>query len=288
MGWTCALLFLPGISGWSQPNTEVYLLNLNGSGREVATGDFQNLSQNKGYDNQPSFYDHHRILFSSTRGGQIDVALYDLGSATLTWKTDTPGGGEYSPLRIPGSTDFSAVRLDTDGKQLLYQYDWDSGRSKAVFGDLKVGYYLWYNSDILVSAVLVEDRMDLVVSNLRDHTHYTFQRNVGRSLHRIPNSELVSFINKEEGRSEVKSVDPVSGATSVIAELPLGVEDVCWLTDGTLLAGKDNTILKFVPESGGWTAFREFPVSNVKNITRMIANASSDILLFTAEAPDTN
>ncbi len=280
-------MVLSGAMAWSQANTDVFLLNLKNTSREVTPGEYINLSGKEGYDNQPSFYNDHLVLFSSTRKGQTDVALYSITSGALTWKTDTPGGGEYSPLRIPESEDFSAVRLDKDGTQLLYRYDWDSGRSKPLLRDLRVGYHVWHNPEIVVSAVLVEDRMDLVVSNLRDHTNYTFQRNVGRSLHRIPNSDLVSYVNKEAGKAEIKSVDPISGATAIIAELPQGVEDVCWLNDGTLLAGKDNTILKYDPVTrNGWTLFREFPKTEITSISRMATNASSEWLLVVAELPE--
>jgi len=41
--------------------------------------------------------------------------------------------------------------------------------------DLKIGYHVWVNADLLVCTVLVEDRMDLVVVNFRDDSWHTFQ-----------------------------------------------------------------------------------------------------------------
>ncbi|GGD58768.1 hypothetical protein [Muriicola marianensis] len=278
------LAFIPALI-YSQTETEVYLIDLRSTSRQVAKNEIRNLSDNDGYDNQPSFYNDSLILFSSTRNGQTDVVAYSLSDNRKVWKTDTPGGGEYSPTRIPGSEDFSAIRLDRDGKQLLYRYDWKSGKSKPLL-DLKVGYHVWYNPELLVSAVLVEDRMDLVVSNLKDHTNYTFQRNVGRSLHRIPNTQLVSFVNREDGKSELKSVDPLSGATKVITDLPPGVQDVYWLVDGRVLAGSGSTIWQFYPGiSDEWTVFRNLPEDKVDGITRMATHNDSGVLLFVAENP---
>ena len=140
---------------------------------------------------------------------------------------------------------FSAIRLDLDGLQRLYAYDLKTGEPKILLDDLKVGYHVWYNGYIIVCTVLVEDRMDLVVSNLKDGSNRTFQKNVGRSLLKIPNTELISYISKENGRLEIKSLDPVSGATKKITDAYKRSEDICWLDDGSILTGFHKSILRF-------------------------------------------
>jgi len=248
----------------------------------------RNISNNPGYDNQPSFYNDNLVLFSSTRNGQTDIAAYALNRDSLQWKSDTKNGSEYSPLKIPSKRSISAVRLDKDGTQLLYEYDYNSGSFKVLLNDLKVGYHLWYDPNIIVSSVLVDDRMDLVVSNLKNHTNYTFQKNVGRSLHKIPNSKLISFISKEEDGLELKSMDPISGATKKIALLPPGIQDICWLINGNIVAGNDNQLIIYTPglNSGQWKVLTEFPKSKISKITRIASNSISGQLAFSAEVPD--
>jgi len=205
----------------------------------------------------------------------------------LQWKSETKNGSEYSPLKIPGRKSISAIRLDTDGTQLLYAYDYSTASSKVLLEDLKVGYHLWYDPNILVSSVLVDNRMDLVVSNIKDGTNYTFQKNVGRSLHKIPNTELISFISKEGDVLKVKSMNPISGATKTIVALPEGVQDICWLINGTILAGKDNQLIKFTPgkDNDQWKILKEFPKSEILKITRIASNNISSKLAFAAEIP---
>jgi hypothetical protein len=280
-------LLLTAVTVNSQANPEVFLIKLEQTKTTLQPGIPVNISNNAGYDNQPSFYNDNLVLFSSTRNKQTDIAAYALNKDSIIWKTNTPGGSEYSPLKIPGSKNFSAIRLDEDGKQLLYEYTWKTGRSKPVVKDLKVGYHLWFNEDILVSTVLVENRMDLVVSNLRDQTNYTFQRNVGRSLHKIPNSALISFISKENDEWILKSMDPLSGATRIITTLPEGTQDMCWLIDGSVLAGQDNRLFRYTPGKGNsWQLFAEFPEEEIGTITRLATNAISSLLLMVAEIPD--
>ena len=122
-------------------------------------------------------------MFASTREGQTDILKFNIkDGSTISWITDTPTGSEYSPLRIPESDAISAIRLDLNGLQRLYAYNIKDGSSKTILKDAKVGYHVWYTKDIIVASVLVDDRMDLVVSNLKDHSNYTFQKKVGRSL----------------------------------------------------------------------------------------------------------
>ena len=54
----------------AQPNTDVYLLN-------TETSNLVNISDNKGYDNQPSFISDSLVLFAKSRQLQTDIILYN-------------------------------------------------------------------------------------------------------------------------------------------------------------------------------------------------------------------
>ncbi len=282
------LFFLPMLYcafAFTQPNTEIYLVDIDAASDKLQLKDLRNISNNEGYDNQPSFYNDNYILFSSTRHGQTDIAAYRINKDSLEWLTNTPDGSEYSPLKVPGKKAFSSIRLDKDGTQLLHRYEVTNDKSKVLLEDQKVGYHVWYSKNVLVTTVLIENRMDLVVSNLKDGTNYTHQKNVGRSLHRIPNSDRVSFIGIENGNSEIKSLHPVTGATEKIAALPPGVEDICWFPNGTILAGQGNKLMQLKPGTDqDWTLFHRFEDSRIDKITRLTPNSIASKLAFVAEA----
>lgn len=277
------LLSVAGLFG--QANTEVYLFDLDMNNGNPTLSNPKNISNNEGYDNQPSFLDNNTVLFSSTREDQTDIRRFNItGGSTSSWLNDTPTGSEYSPLKIPGSDAVSAIRLDLDGLQRLYAYDLKTGNSELLLKDLKVGYHVWFNKNIIVCTVLVDDRMDLVVGNLKDGSNRTFQKNVGRSLLKIPNTELISYISKENGRPEIKSMDPISGATKKIADTYNGSEDVCWLGDGSMLTGFQKTIYRFDPKNNdGWQPLMVFTLDEINNITRIAVNESANRLAFVAE-----
>lgn len=279
-------LFLFSFLLYAQPNTEVYLLDISEINGKTTFSNLRNISNNEGYDNQPSFYDNNSIIFSSTRNGQTDIAKYDIASKAISWINDTPGGSEYSPLRIPNSTAISTVRLDTIGLQRLYRYDQSTDKSKVIFEDAKVGYHVWYSEDIVINTILVENRMDLVVSNLKANTNTIVQKNVGRSLHKMPNSELVSFIVKEEDTWFIKSLHPTTGAVETISKLPPKTEDIIWLSDGSLLAPAGNSIYKIKPESKENPDVLNLPEQKeISTISRMAVSPDGKHLTLVSNEP---
>ena len=70
---------------WAQGETEVYLLDLTKDADSPI-----NISQNPGYDNQPSFWDNDHLLYTRTRAGQTDIVRYNLNSKKTEWLCDTP------------------------------------------------------------------------------------------------------------------------------------------------------------------------------------------------------
>ena len=52
--------------------------DLENNGEKIEVKNGKNISNNKGYDNQPSFIDDEKILYASTRNGQTDIAQYQI------------------------------------------------------------------------------------------------------------------------------------------------------------------------------------------------------------------
>jgi len=278
------VLIFSCIAVQAQSNTEIFLLDLSVVDDTIRLSPPKNISNNIGYDNQPSFYNDNLVVFASTRNEQTDIAGFAINKSSILWISDTPNGSEYSPLKVPGQKSVSAIRLDTDGTQRLYSYDMESGSPKLLLKDLKVGYHVWFTKEIIVSSVLVENRMDLYVSNLTDHSNYKFYKNVGRSFHKIPNSKRISFINKQTSIPELMSLDPLSGEIEKIIALPEGVQDVCWMINGTVLAGQKNRIMKFTPRTDTqWEVITEISPAIFTNITRLATNSISTKLALVAE-----
>lgn len=274
--------------GFSQANTEVFLFDLDANASKIEVKNGKNISNNEGYDNQPSFYNERYILFASTRGNQTDIAKFDTRYGSKSWLNSTEGG-EYTPLKNPNANEITAVRLDPDGKQRLYSYNGSNGESKELIADLVVAYYTWFDEHTIVSAVIEENNLNLFVSNLQDGTNRKYVTNVGRSFHRIPNSNLVSFISKEnETQWQIKSLNPLTGDTKVIANTLEGVEDICWLDSKTILSGKEHTLFKLrLQRDNNWKQIADLSANGITKISRLAVNAESNKLLIAGDVSPT-
>jgi len=269
---------------FAQSNTEIYLYKLSNTNGNYKITEGKNISNNPGYDSQPHFYSKKAIIFSSTRNKQTDIAKYNVETGKVRFLNDTPNGGEYSPQRIPKSKDVSAVRLDTDGLQRFYKYDAKTGKSKEIIADLKVAYPMWYKKNTAINIVIVGNNLDLIITKLKSQKHTTIQKKVGRSLHKIPNSKLVSYVSKATNVWEIKSLNPKTGETKLIVKSLNKREDICWLPNGTLLLANGNTLMKFNPKTDtNWSVFHAFSGRKHKNISRIIVNKKGTRLALVSE-----
>nr|WP_321228376.1 nuclear transport factor 2 family protein [uncultured Psychroserpens sp.] len=268
----------------AQSNTEIFFYDIETNSSKIELKNAKNLSNNEGYDNQPAFLNDRYIVFASTRNEQTDIAKYDMRYDSKSWLNFSEGG-EYTPLKIPNKNEISAVRLDKDGKQRLYSYNMSNGSSTELVADLVVAYYTWFNENTIVSAVIEGDDLNLYVTNLQDGSNHKYASKVGRSFHRIPNSNLVSFISKEnENQWQIKSLNPKTGVTKVIANTMTGVEDICWLDGKTIFSGKDNLLYKLtLKRDNDWKQVANLSSEGIIKITRLATNAESNKLLIAGD-----
>ncbi|QLE00147.1 VOC family protein [Galbibacter sp. BG1] len=259
----CALLIT--VVSYAQSPTEVYIFDMDSSYRLTNP---VNISNNpEVYDNQPYFVDNHTLLYVSTRDGQTDIKAADLKKGIQEWITNTPGS-EYSP-EAPSKSTYSAIRLDNDSIQSLYNYNKNNGGYNELIKDQKIGYYTWYDKNTIVSFIVAEPS-ELRVNNLKEGTSFTFKENIGRSVKNIPNTKLISYIDKSNEPWEIYSFDPISGESAFIANTLEGSEDLVWTPNGVLLMGQNEILYKYDPKKEQkWIPVTSLEYFNLKDISRL-------------------
>ncbi|MDC8003594.1 nuclear transport factor 2 family protein [Aureisphaera galaxeae] len=279
----CCLSTLVAIS---QTNTEVFLADLSFTeDREFKVSNFQNISYNEGYDNQPSFTQDGLLLYAKTQNEQTDIAVFDPAFWSTQWLFEGTPGGEYSPQRIGSTQDFTAVRLDPDGKQRLYRYR--SGEAPVAYiKDLRVAYYAHYDENTLLSSVLSGNQLDLVISDIASQKSDTLLDRSGRSIHKVPATDAMSYTAvNEEGNWDVYQLDTKTKESFFVAQLPIGIQDHVWLDGSKMLIGSGNKLYLYdLFGDGEWQLFADLSAYKIENITRMAVSPDRKRLAIVAEA----
>lgn len=262
-----------------QINTEVYLFDLILYKEKYEISNPINISDNNGYDNQPYFLKKSNdILFSSTRNGQTDIVRYNIKDKKKKWITNTKGS-EYSPIQIGNSDFFSAIRLDENGDQFLYKYHFKNDIVKLLVPNLKIGYYSWVNDNQLLSFVL-GDPPSMQSIFLKEEINKIIDENIGRSFHKIPGTDLMSFIKKDRVWS-IMSIDLKTGHVDKIIETLEGSEDFSWTPQKVIFMGKGNKMFKYDPyRDNKWIFVTDLSLYGLSNITRIaISNDASRLAI---------
>lgn len=235
------------VSPSSLPETQIWMADF-----DIRTGavtDAQMIIDAPGYDNQPMFTDDGAgLLFVSNRAGegQTDVYRYDLTTRDIARLTSTPQQ-EFSPTPIPGSSNFSVVRVEEPDQrgdaytesQQLWQYSASGEPISAVVQQRRVGYHLWLDSTS-IALFIVGDELRAVPNRLEIHTRGSstidpVANNIGRCFRRHPNGQL-SYVDVSDSTAyRLMLTYGPPAPPDTLATMPEGAQDYCWLWDGSAL-----------------------------------------------------
>jgi len=239
-----------------------------------------NVSANPGrYDNQPSFSQKTGELFfvSQDATPQIDIFIYNPTRGTKT-NFSNNASNEYSPTLTPDGKYISCIR-EVDGTQLLWKFPIRKGEPVIVVPDLVIGYHAWRDDNTLVSFVL-GDPQTLQVSDLLAKTNKVVASNIGRSIHKIPGGNLISFLQNREGRPAlIQSLDTETGKIETICEAMVDSQDMAWTPDGKIIMGQGSKLFVWSPATKGWVEAANLGATfQLNGITRLAVSPKGDKL----------
>ncbi len=267
------------------PEAEIYLAPVTGAGPTLKIGAPKNISNHRGYDNQPRFEaDGRGLVF--TRGdsaSRTDIFRYDLLSAKLAPVKETPES-EYSATPMPEGRGYGVIRVELDGVQRLWRLD--PGKGKAddllVATIRPIGYFAFPEPQVVASFVL-GNPPTLQLIDLATEESKLIASNVGRSIQKIPGRPAASFLHKISADEwMIKEVD-AKGAVKDITRAPKGREDYAWLSDGTLVISAGTKILAMKPGvDKDWREIGDFEAMGLKDLSRLATNARGDQIAIVA------
>lgn len=240
-----------------------------------------------GYDNQPAFLpDGSALLFTSQRGEQTDVYRYELRSGETAQVTATTES-EYSPTPIPGAERFSVVRVEPDGTQRLWAFPLAGGEPKLLLPDVApVGYHAWLDEDTVALFVL-GDPITLQIASLASGDARVVAENVGRSLHRIPGTSALSYLDKSSEPWILRRFDPAESSTGILGKALSESEDYAWAPDGSLVMASGSALFRgrLRRHEIEWSLLTDLSDEGLGGITRLAVSPDGRSIAAVVERP---
>jgi WD40 repeat protein len=276
------------------PPTDIYLFELIKGVASFKDAKPLPISTAPGYDNQPMFSpDGRRMLFAANRDGkQIDVFVFDRDSGRTTQLTNTPEN-ENSPTYLPSGSSaaggFSVVRTEPDRTQRLWRFDPQGGNPQVVLTDVKpVGYHAWVDADTVALFVLGQPAT-LQIASIGTGKADSVAEGIGRSLHRVPGTRAVSFVQRDaSGDYWVKQIDVSSKTIQPLVKAVEGSSDrdMTWMPDGkTLLMSAGSKVFSWTRDATGWTEVFDAAVRGLGAPSRLAASPQGDALAVVVAEP---
>lgn len=278
------LLFAKSV--FAQPATEILLFELQSKKDKISIAHPKNITNHKGYDNQPSFHTDQPLLYYSSFNddGRSEIKYYNYETAETKSLTQT-SEREYSPQLTPDKQYISCVIQRDNGAQDLGKYPVQGGEALTIISDLIVGFYAWLDNSHVALFVLGKENKPNTLHYLRLPTKSDtiVAENIGRSLHRIPGENGFSYVQKvTDNKWFIKKFYPrrKKGAIYLVAETPAMREDMCWTPDGKIILSDGNKILWLDPKKDKtWKEVEiESGAEQLKGATRLSVSADGRFL----------
>lgn len=262
-------LTICSLNALAQPSTEVYLFDLEKDKNGYTLSNPINVSNNPGYDNQPSFSsDGNTLLYTSWQADeQTDIIQYNISEQSKSRFTATDGS-EYSPTASFNGEKISAILLERNGRQLLWSYHLKDASSNILVENLVIGYHCWFDENTLFSFVLGEPST-LQQNDLKSGKNSIIDENIGRSLHRIPGKKTISYISKASDEWRIMTYQPKNGKQKEIAKTLPNTEDMAWTPGGTMIMGKDSELFYRNLKDKSWSSLSSLVQFDLSGITRV-------------------
>ena len=282
-----AALQPPQAPASAPPDTDIFLASFSARG-QPAVSRAVNITHTPGYDNQPSFTpDGASLLFTSNHGAtQTDIYRYEIAGETTTRVTDTPEG-EYSPTVTPDGQHISAIRVEADGTQRLWQFTRQGTDPSLVLERVKpVGYHAWADDHTLALFVLGTPAT-LQLADTRRGNAVEIARGILRSIQRIPRSGTISFVDRDEdGSLMIRELDPKTRAVTTLVAAVAGAKeaDLAWTPDGELLMAEKDVLYGWRRDANSWIPLASLASLGMHGVTRLAVSPTGDRIAIVAAA----
>ena len=245
------------------PETDVFLIEIKTEKYILSFGKPLNITDKKGYDNQPVFSPaNNSLLYVSMEDTiQTDIYFYDIVNKKTVKTANTPES-EFSPNYISGNKGISIVRVDSDKAQRLYKYTSSPNDAEVLIeGVDSVGYYKWMN-DSTLALVVLNNGLELHIYELFSQQFIVAVKNVGRCLLTDPETGHLIFSTGSSGESTLMKLNPETYEAELYCNGYKDSKDYVFTIKGALWTGWEGKLFELdIKKSKEWMELADFTKS---------------------------
>lgn len=268
----------------TSPSTDIYLYRF---ARFPLGSAVFNITNRRGYDNQPSWNGNDRILYTSQSGGQTDIYEVNFGRGVIGKFTDTPES-EYSPAIAPDGEAIAVVRVERDSTQRVWRFPLDRSAPSLVLTDIEpVGYFAWLDMTRLALFVLGSPAT-LQIADIASGAARVVTSDIGRSLQRVPGGSRASYLRRVGQRWLLETVDPTPRADGsfdidTIAVMPDSAEYVTWRSATELYTAAGGRVYRMRLPDATWVLIEDLTDRGIRRISRLAISPDGSRLALVAD-----
>lgn len=264
--------FLFGQTLLAQTDSEIYLFSIDKNEGKFSLANGKNITNNKGYDNQPSFtLNNKSILFTSNRrDNNFDIYEYVLADGKISAIT-TSNNGEYTAQEFDQHTVMYVREGKDDQGMSVWKFDRRTKKIEPALNNKEpVAYYAWNSKGDALVWVRYAFMMHWV-NPARSINKYVADFAQPSVPHLIPGTNKFSFIERHPDDSLwIKEFDPATESVRPIIGPKDDKKDYCWMPDGTILTGSGSKLFGFKEGvDKNWKELVDLQAVGIKDITRM-------------------
>lgn len=264
-------LFFAASTYAQMPETDIWLFKLVKKDGKYSYSKPLNMTNRAGYDNQPSFTpDGKYVIYVSVDSSQqADIYQYSISKKVHTNLTKSKVS-EYSPTILPGCEGFSAVVVEKDSAQRIWQFNLDGTFNRIVHENTdSIGYHTWLNADTLLYYKLTEPH-SLRVLDLKTNKDVWICDHPSRSFKKIGNNSKFIYAIKDSISTQFRIYDPTLKESKVYTTYPSINEDFIWHPELGLIKSENADLLKYNDQTKNWEILFNFSSVGIKKITRFV------------------
>ncbi|MBC7695709.1 MAG: hypothetical protein H7141_09715 [Burkholderiales bacterium] len=266
----------PFIAFAQLPETDIWLFKVEKKEGKYIYKNALNINKRLGYDNQPVFTTNRKsvIYVSIDESKQADLYQYSISKKTHINLTKSQVS-EYSPTIIPNGTGLSAVVVEKDSAQRLWQFNMDGTFKKIIHeGTDSVGYHAWLNTDTLLYFKLTNPH-SLRALNLKTNKDTWICEHPTRAFKKIGASSKFIYAIKDSSSTHFRIYDPALKESNVYASYPSTNEDFIWHDELGLIKSENADLLRYNEQSRQWETLFTFSGLGIKKITRFVFDSKT-------------